>query len=162
MESSDNYGFTELHLDTRVKSTDLLSRALSLPAPWYVEGVECAPESGELAVHLNFEVGGSFACGECGTKGCKAYDTARKYWRHLDFLGRPCHLSAPSPRVVCPVCGIRQAALPWARSRKGYTRAFETHVVNLAREMPVRAASRLVGEHDTRLWRIVNDHEEAI
>ena len=32
---------------------------------------------------------------------------------------------------------------------------------NLAREMPVRAVARILGEHDTRLWRIVNHRSEA-
>jgi len=147
---------------TEPTAADLLSQALDLAGPWYVERIEFVPVGTGLAVHLNFERGGSFACAACGKEGCKAYDTARKSWRHLDFLGRPCHLYAHSPRVNCPDCGVRRAAVPWARPGKRYTRAFETHVVNLVKEMPVRAVSRVVGEHDTRLWRLVNDYEPTI
>ena len=62
---------------------------------------------------------------------------------------------APSPRVECPSCGVRQAELPWARVRRRLTRGFEEYVAMLAREMPVRAVARVVGEHDTRLSRVV-------
>ena len=49
---------------------------------------------------------------------------------------------------------------PWARRRLKLTLPFEEMVVSLAREMPIGAVSRLVGEHDTRLRRVVNRHRE--
>ena len=49
---------------------------------------------------------------------------------------------------------------PWTRPNRKLTLPFEQFVVDLAREMPVRAVARVVGEHDTRLWRIVNDYSE--
>ena len=33
--------------------------------------------------------------------------------------------------------------------------AFEAFALTLLREMPVNAAARIVGEHDTRLWRLL-------
>ena len=112
-------------------------------------------ESRELVVRLDFERGGTFTCRACGTNGCKAYDTAAKRWRHLDFMGYRTILQAPSPRVECPSCGVRQAVLRWARVRHRLTRGFEEYVATLAREMPVRAVARVVGEHDTRLLRAI-------
>ena len=75
-----------------------------------------------------------------------------------DFLGYRTILQAPSPRVDCPACGVRQAELPWTRPSRKLTLPFEEFVVDLAREMPVRAVARVVGEHDTRLWRVVNHY----
>ena len=46
--------------------------------------------------------------------------------------------------------------LPWARERQRLTLPFEEMVVSLAREMPVRAVARLLGEHDTRLTRVLD------
>lgn len=139
-------------------ATGLFEEALRLEWPWYVERRALDADKRRLNLYLNFEAGGTFRCGACGTDGCKAYDTVRKRWRHLDFFSYHSFLHAPSPRVDCPVCGVRQAQLSWARRRKGMTRPFEEFVVGLAREMPVRAVSRIVGEHDTRLWRIVNHY----
>ena len=48
--------------------------------------------------------------------------------------------------------------MPWSEPGSGFTLWFEALVVALAREMPVRAVARLVGEHDTRLWRLLKRH----
>lgn len=137
---------------------DIFERVLNLEWPWYVDRFGFDDESQTLLVYLDFEKGGTFSCGSCGTPGCKAYDTYRKQWRHLDFFRYRTFLHGPSPRVSCPSCGIKQAALPWARRRQRLTLAFEEMVVSLVQEMPIRAVSRLVGEHDTRLWRVVNHY----
>ena len=46
--------------------------------------------------------------------------------------------------------------MPWARPDTGFTLLFEAFVMQLAKVMTVTAAGRIVGEHDTRLWRIIN------
>lgn len=139
---------------------EIFEDALNLEWPWYVDRIGFDSENRALLVHLDFAKGGTFACGSCGTEGCKAYDTYRKQWRHLDFFRCRTFLCGPSPRVVCPSCGVKQAVVPWARRRQRLTLAFEEMVVSLAREMPMRSVSRLVGEHDTRLWRVVNHYME--
>ena len=138
---------------------EVFEQALDLDWPWYVERVVFDEPGGRILVYLDFESGGTFDCGSCGAEDCKAYDTIRKQWRHLDFFHYQTYLMGLSPRVDCPECGIRQAALPWARSRQRMTLPFEEMVVSLAREMPMRAVSRLLGEHDTRLRRVVNHYQ---
>lgn len=137
--------------------TVLFEKALRLEQPWYVEKTEFDDEARRLDVHLNFGAGGTFACGSCG-KNCKAYDTTWKRWRHLNFFEYDTLVHAPSPRVDCRLCGIKQAQLPWARPRSRFTLLFEGLVVAMATEMSVRAVGRVVGEYDTRLWRIVNHY----
>ncbi len=141
-----------------VERTKLFEQALGLENPWYVEKAEFDPKARRLDLHLNFEAGGVFECGGCGDGGCKAYDTAWKRWRHLNFFQHETFLHAPAPRVRCPSCGVRRARVPWARPRSGFTLLFEALVVAMAAQMPVRAVGRIVGEHDTRLWRIVRHH----
>lgn len=139
--------------------TGLFEKALKLKQPWYVEKTEFDDGARRLDVHLNFRAGGTFPCGSCGEDG-KAYDTAWKLWRHLNFFEYTTLVHAPSPRVTCPSCGIKQARLPWARRRSRFTLLFEAFVVAMATEMSVRAVGRIVGEYDTRLWRIVNHYME--
>ena len=141
-------------------ANDLFEEALDIEWPWYVDRVTLNPGDGLILIHLDFERGGTFPCGTCGAPGCKAYDTMRKQWRHLDFFGYRTFLHGPSPRVNCSSCGIRQAALPWARRHQRLTLPFEEMVVSLAGEMSLRAVSRLVGEHDTRIGRVVNHYVE--
>jgi transposase len=51
--------------------------------------------------------------------------------------------------------------VPWARDGSGFTLLFEAHVMDLIPAMPVAAAARMVGEHDTRLWRIIHHYVNA-
>ncbi|MCY3737486.1 MAG: ISL3 family transposase [Gemmatimonadaceae bacterium] len=141
-----------------MQGTGLFEQALGLERPWYVERTEFDAGQRRLDLYLNFEVGGTFACGGCGGAGCKAYDTAQKQWRHLNFFEHQAYLHAPSPRVECRECGIRQARLPWARPRSGFTLLFEALAMAMMTEMPVKAVARIVGEHDTRLWRIAKHY----
>ena len=58
---------------------------------------------------------------------------------------------------------MKQIAVPWARPGSGFTLLFEAYAMTLVRHMPVAAVARLVGEHDTRMWRIVFHYvEEAL
>ncbi|MDE2876961.1 MAG: transposase family protein [Gemmatimonadota bacterium] len=135
----------------------LLYEVLALSPPWYVREVGFDDESrNTVEVTLEFTVGSEFTCSACGADGCKAYDTLPKRWRHVDLFQYRCFLRAYSPRVGCPKCGIRQAEIPWARLRSRVTYEFEEYLLNLMEELPsYRALARIVGEHDTRVTRLV-------
>jgi transposase len=62
--------------------------------------------------------------------------------------------------VTCPTHGTRQVALPWARQGSAFTLLFEALRTALLAEMPVKAVADQVGEHDTRLWRLLHHHVE--
>jgi len=70
------------------------------------------------------------------------------------------YLHARVPRVTCPTHGTRQVRVPWARPGSGFTLLFEALLVALLAQMPVKAVADLVGEHDTRLWRLLHHHVE--
>ena len=53
---------------------------------------------------------------------------------------------------------MRKAATPWARAGSGFTLLFEAYVLALAKSMPIANAAERLGEHDTRLWRIVEHY----
>jgi transposase len=82
-------------------------------------------------------------------------------WRHLDFFQHQAFLRARTPRITCKTCGVKQINVPWARAGSGFTLLFEALAMTLVTHMPVAAAARLVGEHDTRLWRVVIHYVEA-
>lgn len=139
----------------------LFGLALGLMPPWQVRRIEFSPETARLDIHLDFPRGAAFHCPACGVAGAKAYDTAEAAWRHLNFFQYAAHLHARLPRVQCPgECGIKTVAVPWARPDSGFTRLFEALIMVLAREMPVAAMAALLGEHDTRLWRVIHHYVE--
>ena len=143
-----------------MKDTELFQLALSLVPPWMV--ADCTFDVGEkrLDIHIDFARGGTFPCPSCGRKGCGAHDTQERTWRHLNFFEHVTYLHAWVPRVQCPDCGVKTVAVPWARPESGFTLLFEAYVLMLGREMPVSAVARAVGEHDTRIWRLLRYHVE--
>lgn len=139
----------------------LFSAALGLTPPWQVVEVGFSASAKRLDVYIDFPRGSTFPCPRCGAEGAKAYDTTQRSWRHLNFFQHECHLHAWVPRVRCPKCrAIAQVRIPWARPESGFTLLFEALVMALAKEMPVRAIAKLLGEHDTRLWRILRHYVE--
>jgi len=140
-----------------MKDTELFQLALGLAPPWQVVSCEFSVAEKRLEIRLDFPRGSTFLCPECGQGECKAYDTEERTWRHLNFFQYEAYLQARVPRVDCTNCGIKVVEVAWSRAGSGFTLLFEALVMMLAKEMPVKALARIVNEHDTRLWRIL-DH----
>jgi len=98
-----------------------------------------------LDINIDFKAGGLFPCPVCGTPS-KAYDSTTSSWKHLDFFQHEAHLNARVPRMTCPKgCGTK-------------TLLFEALLLTLCKEIPVAKVAELVGEHDTRIWRMLHHH----
>jgi transposase len=143
-----------------MRDTALLQLALGLTPPWTVRRADFDPEAHRLDIEIDFAPGSRFACPVCGAANCPAYDTERKTWRHLNFFQHQAYLTARVPRVRCGKCGIKTASVPWARPDSGFTLLFEAMLMAMIPAMPVAAVARMVGEHDTRLWRVVHHYVE--
>jgi transposase len=131
----------------------LFTLALGLEKPWYVSRIEFDPAD-RIDLYLEFKPGSKFRCPGCG-KETPVYDSEEKTWRHLNFFQYKAYLHARQPRTNCPACGVRTVEVPWGRPKSDFTLLFEALILTLARQMPVRSIARLVGEHDTRLWRVL-------
>ncbi len=143
-----------------MRDTDLLQLALGLLPPWMVAGSTFDAAAKRLDIYLDFPRGSRFACPDCGSADCPAYDTEEMTWRHLNFFQHEAYLHARVPRVRCPGCGVKRVSVPWARDGSGFTLLFEALAMTMMASMPVAAVGRLVGEHDTRLWRVLHHYVE--
>jgi transposase len=141
-----------------MRDIDLFQLALGLVPPWMVADAKFDAENKRLDIEIDFKTGGRFACPECGKGDCAVHDTVKKTWRHLNFFQHQAFLHARVPRIECPDHGVRLVTVPWARPGSGFTLLFEAFVMTLVKGMPVAAVARLVGEHDTRLWRVVQHY----
>jgi transposase len=139
-----------------MRDTDLFQLALGLVPPWMVKACAFDAKARRLDIEIDFARGGRFPCPACGRAGCPVHDTSMQQWRHLDFFQHQAFLNARTPRITCPDCGVKQIAVPWARPGSGFTLLFEALAMTLVTAMPVAAAARLMGEHDTRLWRVLH------
>lgn len=141
-----------------MRDRELFTAALGLGEPWRVTSIEFSVEEQRLDLHLDFTRGARFPCPEGDETACRVHDTTDKTWRHMDFFEHRAYLHARVPRVTCPSHGVRQVVVPWARPESGFTLMFEALLMTLMSQMPVKAVADLVGEHDTRLWRLMEHH----
>lgn len=144
-----------------MRDNDLFQLALGITSPWFVASSAFDAAKKRLDIGVDFKAGSRFACPDCNADGCPVHDTTEKTWRHLDFFQHQAFLTARVPRISCTKCGVKQVNVPWARKGSGFTLLFEALAMTLITHMPVAAAARLVGEHDTRLWRIVFHYVRA-
>ena len=144
-----------------MRDTDLLQLALGIMPPWLVDAATFDTDKKRLDIEIDFARGGRFPCPHCGTADCPVHDTSMQEWRHLDFFQHQAFLHARTPRITCPDCGVKQIAVPWARTGSGFTLLFEALAMTLMTAMPVAVAARIIGEHDTKLWRVLHHWVEA-
>jgi len=142
-----------------MRDIDLFQLALGLKPPWQVSSAEFILEQKRLDIKIDFVRGSAFPCPKCGQVALKAYDTAEKSWRHLNFFQHEAYLIARVPRVDCPKCGVLLIDnIPWARRDSGFTLLFEAMIMTLVKSMPVKTVGAFVGEHDTLIWRILHHY----
>jgi transposase len=144
-----------------MRDIDLFQLALGLVPPWMVADAKFDADKKRLDIEIDFKTGGRFACPECGRADCPVHDTVKKSWRHLNFFQHEAYLHARVARIECPEHGVRLVNVPWARPGSGFTLLFEAFVMTLVKDMPVAAVARLVGEHDTRLWRVIQHYVDT-
>ena len=139
-----------------MNANTLFGMALGLGSGWKVVNSEMDVEGRHLRIWLDFEAGARFACPKC-SEWCPVHDTVEKEWRHLNFWEHETTLIARVPRTKCEEDGVLVTEVPWARNGSGFTLMMEAMILLLCQQMPVSDAARHLGEHDTRLWRVV-DH----
>jgi transposase len=141
-----------------MRDLETFQAALGLKEAWFVAASRFDAAAKRLDIDISFDKQALFACPCCGAEDCPVYDARPLTWRHLNFWQHQTYLNARVPRVRCDACGVRKVSVAWAREGSGFTLLFEAHVMDLIPAMPVAAAARMVGEHDTRLWRIIHHY----
>jgi transposase len=141
-----------------MQMNELFRVALGLEKPWVVSKIEFSVENHQLDLWLDFPAGSPFACPECG-KSCGGYDSTERTWRPLNFFQHKTLLHARQPRIQCPDHGVKTVEVPWARPGAGFTLLMEAFILLLVQGgMTPSQAGRLIGEHDTRLWRVLQHY----
>lgn len=135
----------------------LFTAALGLQYPWEVSKVDFAPTKGRMDIYISREPGSKHPCPKCKIQ-CNVHDSRARTWRHLNFFQYRTYLHCDIPRVKCPTHGVLQVEPPWARPGSGFTLLFEAFMIELAKAMPINSLAKTVGEHDTRIWRVINHY----
>jgi transposase len=83
-------------------------------------------------------------------------------WRHLNVFNKECVIVCALPRGRRSNDGkVYRVTPPWEGRSKHFTQEFEAFAVTLMREMPVKRAGQILGESDTRMWRMLFAHVKA-
>lgn len=140
-------------------------RLLGLDECWEVAAAEYESEPGErflLVLNETHKLWATLQCPEasCGHRQVVCHDhTDARVWRHLDAFGKRTEILCAPPRARCSACRhVWRVPLPWEGQSKHFTRDFEAFALTLMREMPMKKAGDILGESDTRLWRMLFKH----
>lgn len=135
----------------------LFTAALGIEAPLFIERVDFSLEESELNIYIDFKKGATFTNSK-GEAGCKSYDTERKTWRHLNFFQYKCYLHFRTP-YIRSASGHTEVYTPvWASTGSGFTLLFESFILTLAPKLSMSELSKMTGETDKRLYRVVKRH----
>ncbi len=140
----------------------LFTQALGMVNPWRVMDLQFDADAKQLTIRVDFAPGSTFPCPSCGAP-CKVHDASRQRWRHLNFFEYLTFIEARQPRTRCETHGVKTITVPWARTGADFTLLCEAMIVELGRNgLTPTAIGRIVGEHDTRIWRVLShDVDEA-
>ena len=83
-------------------------------------------------------------------------------WRHLNVFNKECVIVCALPRGRrSDDSKVYRVTPPWEGRSKHFTQEFEAFALTLMREMPVKRAGQILGESDTRMWRMLFTHMKA-
>jgi len=148
------------------KNAEIFALAMGLTSPWKIDSIEFKAveeaknsEPGSASKSTQFELHVYASYDHVITQE-KVHDHKDRTWRHLDFFQHKAFIHARVPRIIDKKGSVKQVQVPWAREGSGFTLLFEMFVIELTRQMPVAAVGRMVREHDTRLWRVIEAYVE--
>jgi transposase len=123
-------------------STSLLYHAFGIRGYRYVRTDYCG---GEVIFTISQDPE-TCRCSACGAREVRPRGQVERRFRALPIGSRPTTVVLFVPRVQCLVCGVvRQVEIAFADPRRGYTRSFERHALELSRRMTIRDAASHLG-----------------
>ena len=141
-----------------MNTNPLFTLALGLAEPWEVTETIFSAESQRLDLRVAYRDSSHFSCPCCSTPDCPVHDCIEKRWRHLNFFEHEAYVTARVPRVRCQSCGVKLVTVPWSRPGSGFTLLMEALILEMAKQMPVRAIARIFQVGDKRIWRVVTHY----
>lgn len=142
---------------------ELFSAAIGITKPWSITSISLDVEKGELNISVDFARGSLFEyidpeTGEASHH--KAYDTATKRWRHMNFFQYRCYLNARIPRIKLGNGKVKQVKAPWEGNTSGFTMLFEALILQLSKVLPIHQVSQVIGSYDSKIWGILESYTE--
>src|SRR5271157_3674630 len=85
-------------------------------------------------------------CSACGSRQVVSRGEVERRFRSFPIGSRATFVILPIRRVECRQCGlVRQVKIPFAESRRSYTKAFERYALELSKRMTIRDVAAHLG-----------------
>lgn len=136
----------------------LFHELLGLGLNWEVVESRFERDSGTVCLEIREteRLWDSVRCPEEGGRAFCYDHTETLTWRHLNVFQHRCQITCRLPRGKCRQCGhLFRVRPPWEGLSTHFTKEFEAFALLLMREMPMSKVAELMGETDTRLWRML-------
>lgn len=134
---------------------DIIISTMDLPENYEVEQVSVDHINHEIIVLVSSK-DDEFTCPDCDAI-CSVHDRITKRWRHVDFGDYKVFIKYRTPRVKCEEHGVKLKAVEWAKPRHAFTKTMEEFIYELSQKIPLVHVGKVVGEHDTRIKRVVDN-----
>jgi len=95
-----------------------------------------------IEIHLKPAHGWWGGCSRCGCSGCSYHDRRIRTIRDLPVFGRTVELHVEIRRVLCPVCGPVQEAVPWLTRYNRVTNRLAEAICMLAEIMSIKEVAK--------------------
>jgi len=142
MDMAVSSGVTKLQKGDKLMSTSLLYHG------WGIRGYqELAIRFHDAAIHFSVEQDSdTFCCSHCGSRAVMKAGQAPRRFRSLPIGGKRVWIELGIQRLWCAGCGkTRQAKVAFADEGRGYTHAFERYVLDLSKQMTIKAVAAHLG-----------------
>ena len=128
-------------------------KVLGLHPPWWIKEVVLDEAEQRIDIYLDHESGIQVRCPACN-KFYGLYDHApERVYRHLNTCQMATYIHVRPPRVNCPKHGVKQIdSREFGENGSDMTYAFESFVIQVAKECSIEAIGRLCGLSWDRGW----------
>ncbi len=141
-----------------METNDLFVSSLNLDDDYEVEEIKINDELKEIYVLVNSK-STVFSCPDCA-EICTVHDRMEKKWRHVDFAEYKVYIQYRTPRIKCKEHGVKLKEVSWAKPRHAFTISMEEFIFDLSQKIPLVHVGKIIGEHDTRIKRVVTNVEK--
>lgn len=141
-----------------METNQILIKTINLSENYFINEVVVNDKEKTIIVYVEHD-NSEYTCPDCNEKS-KVYDHINKKWRHVDFVDYQVYIEYNNPRVKCKNHGVKLQHVTWAKPRHAFTTTMEEFIYELSQKIPLTHVSKIVGEHDTRLKRVISKYEK--
>lgn len=133
---------------------------LKLDDGYTISKINYDNDSDSFYIDIDYELK-SVPCPLCKSNS-KIYDRISREWRHIDHQDSKVYITFKNPRVKCDTHGVKLSDVNWALPKHRFTIKLEDLVCEQAKDKSFLQIAKELGEHDTRIRRVVkrSEHEK--